>query len=1375
MNALAAMTNGSPERNESANGVRDAWVFPTSFAQRRLWFMDQVEPGNTVYNVPLAFCIHGRMNPGLLEQAFAAVIARHEILRTTFREIDGEPMQIVSETSSFHLPVIDLRTLPAAEQETEKWRVIREESDRPFDLSTGPLFHAALLDLHASEQVLVVSQHHIITDSWSEQILMRELTAAYSALAEGAAPSLPELPIQYADFAAWQRDEMRGENRDKDLRYWRERLNGMAPLDLPHPPKQLPAPARASATYTFDLPDALTAPLRAMAQREGITVFMALLTGWKCLLARYSGQSDVTVGSPISNRGRTETEGLIGFFLNPLVLRTDLSENPTVGEALRRVRDTTLGAFAHQDFPFEMIVEELQPAREPGKNPIFRVMFVFLTGQEKTWRTADAEIERLPVEESKPKFDLTLHLRDVGSTVKGALTYDKALFTPEMVRLMARHYETLLTGLAANVNARVNSLPLADPEERDRILHAWNDTAVPFPADRTVDALFCEQARLHPNAVAVEDGDKEITYGELNVLSDTVAANLRHNGVKPGDAVAIMLQRSSDYIAGILGILKTGATYVPLNVSSPPERLELMLRESGARFLIGSDAPPTLQTAVWLPISSCLTSSSDVEPSAAEPRASPLAPAYIMFTSGSTGIPKGVRVRHQGISRLVINTNYVQFTSTDVVAHASNTAFDASTFEIWGALLHGARLVIVQKETLLSPQELSDFIRDRNISVLFLTTPLFNRFAHEIPGAFGSLRYLVAGGDVMQPEAARAVLETARPAHLVNGYGPTEVTTFAICDEVNDVAPDAVSIPIGRPISNTRAYILDAALEIVPVGIAGELHLGGPGVADGYVNNPEGTSARFIPDPFSEDPASRLYKTGDLARWREDGIIEFLGRADDQVKIRGYRIELGEIETAIRQAGSVGECKVVARPISNGELQLAAYLTRNGSGPLPTARALRESLMQRLPDYMIPADYIEMPHLPLTANGKVAVKDLPRPDLSKKSTPSSESQNTLHSQLVEIWQEALERKPIGIQDDFFELGGHSLLAVRMLSMVEERLGVRPGVSTLFEKATIEHLAASLLNERQAAAAERPFIAIHPEGKQTPYFFLHGDFVGGGFFCRGLVREIGDDRPFYVIHPHGLEGDKPPRSISVMAAERLAVIREIRPHGPYLLGGYCNGALVAFEIARRLEAEGESVPAVVMFMASSSAHRHRIWQRLASVVSTLAGDASAERDQRFLSWRRRLVFGLASARHYAAAARDLVRKPWPEQSQRLTGKMRRIINRASAPASKEPVEAQTIENQFWEVYRDASESYVPHRFGGKLVLLWPREQSLINDEDPTYGWDSVSPDVELIYVPGDHDTSITRKANLSAVGKEMRRALDAANVPEPLSARMLHQP
>jgi len=1352
MNDLPVVTTGMPGgRIEDPPETRDAWIFPASFAQRRLWFIDQVEPGNTVYNVPGACRIRGRLQPPILERAFAAVIARHEILRTTFQPVDGEPMQIVAPTSDFHLPVVDLRALPPSGREAEVARLIREESERPFHLGRGPLLRAALLELGPAEQVLILSLHHIITDTWSQEVLMRELTSAYASLIQGAAPNLPELPIQYADFAAWQRDAMQGEVLQKELAFWRQNLAGLTPLDLPNLPRRSQAHSPEGATLTFELPEPLTAAIRALAQRESVTLFMALLAGWDAFLARYTGQTDIAVGSPISDRGRSETEGLIGFFLNTLVLRTDLSANPTVREALLRVRDSALHAFAHQDLPFEMMIEELQPARQPGKNPLLRVMFVLVTGDEKTWQVPGAAITPLPVAESKAKFDLMLHLRDTGRTIKGALVYDKALFNPPMVTRIASHFETLLAGMSADPHARINSLPLLLPGERERILRAWNDTSAPFPSDRTVHALFREQAQLNPDAIAIEDGAKSISYGELNRQADAIAATLIRDGVNPGETVAICLPRSALLIAGILGILKSGAAYVPLDASHPPGRLDLMLRESGAKFLIGSGNPPPLAAATWLPIESCIASST--EPPAPDIGLSSDV-AYIMFTSGSTGVPKGVRVLHRGISRLVINTNYVQFTPADVVAHASNTSFDASTFEIWGALLHGARLVIVPRETLLSPQEFVGFIRDRKVSVLFLTTPLFHHFAREIPGGFGTLRYLVAGGDALQPQAARAVLQTARPSHLVNGYGPTEVTTFAVCHEVTDVPPDAVSIPIGRPISNTRAYILDAALEPVPAGIAGELCLGGPGVAAGYLNNPEATAAAFIPDPFAA-PGSRLYKTGDLARWREDGIIEFLGRADSQVKIRGFRIEPGEIEATLLRHPRVRQAIVVPRADSTGQKQLAAYVVLHPGPPLPSAE-LREHILASLPEYMAPAAFAFLDSLPLNANGKVDLAALSALPLIEPSRAHEIPGTWMEASLVEIWEEILDHRPIGVTDDFFELGGHSLLAIRMLAEVEKRTGIKISPRLLFEDATIRHLAVAA--RRPDALTRSAIVPVQTEGTLSPLFFLHGDFVEGGLYCVKMARYLGQERPFYAIDPHGVH-DAPPHSIEEMAAARLQLVRQVRPHGPYVLGGFCNGGLVAFEMARQLEAAGETVSSLVLVSVDGSNSEFSWLERL---IGFVPGRRGQRKFHSFLQWRERILFVRAAiSRQFDALARPV---PVSEQPRRIARKAVRIFRKAfgllrprpllPAPPGVDTAQPEAAGVDIGHIYQQACTAFVPRAYRGRAHLLWPGELPL---RDPSAGWSSVMPQIKVIQVPGGHFSSL-QGGNLQVISEKMRECL-----------------
>jgi amino acid adenylation domain-containing protein len=906
-----------------------------------------------------------------------------------------------------------------------------------------------------------------------------------------------------------------------------------------------------------------------------------------------------------------------------------------------------------------------------------------------------------------------------------------------MIRRMAAQFETLLSSMAAQPETPINSLPLAQTAERERILEAWSGSTTPYPADRTVHALFREQVYLNPGAVAVEEGGRQVTYGELDRQSDAIAAMLIARGVKPGEAVAIGLPRSARLIAGILGILKAGAAYVPLDPSYPAARIGVMLRESGARFLVGEGEPPAAAGVIFLSISDAAGG----EP----PRdiGSPGDVAYIMFTSGSTGVPKGVRVLHRGISRLVINTNYIEFTPGDAVAHASNTSFDASTFEIWGALLHGARLVITPRETLLSPRELAAFIRERAISVLFLTTPLFHHFAREIPGGFGTLRYLVAGGDALQPEAARAVLQAARPAHLVNGYGPTEVTTFAICHEVADVAPDASSVPIGRPISNTRAYILDAALQPVPPGIAGELHLGGPGVAGGYLNNPEADAASFIQDPFH--PPGRLYKTGDLARWLDDGVIEFLGRADSQVKIRGFRVEPGEIEAALLRHPGVRQAVVAPRADTAGQKLLAAYVVPQPDAS-PDATELREHLLASLPEYMVPAAFAFLDSLPLNANGKVDMGALAARPLAETKRSHEDPGTWMEASLVEIWENVLDRRPIGVADDFFELGGHSLLAIRMLAEVEKMTSIKIPPRMLFEEATIRRLAAAA--RRPEALTKSAIVPVQADGELAPFFFLHGDFVEGGLYCVKMARSIGAGRPFYAIDPHGVH-DQPPHSIEEMAAARLELVRQVRPRGPYVLGGFCNGALIAFEMARQLEAAGEKVSSLILLSADGSNTEFTWLERLVGLFS--GGD---RKFRSFLQWRERILFARAALGNQGDAASGRPRGLAWKAGRLLRKAVGMMRPRRTTPQNLDTLQPEAAGVDIGHIYHDACTAYVPRPYRGPAHLLWPGETPM---RDPSAGWSSVMPQLKIVKVPGGHFSSL-QGDNLRVVSEIIRERL-----------------
>lgn len=863
---------------------------------------------------------------------------------------------------------------------------------------------------------------------------------------------------------------------------------------------------------------------------------------------------------------------------------------------------------------------------------------------------------------------------------------------------------------------------------------AWNETAREFPHDRSLPELFTAQVAKTPTAIAIADDVEEVNYAALEARGNAFAQHLRTQGITAGALVSVPAERSIRFVAAVLGCLKIGAAYVPLDPAMPAERLAAL------------EAP-----CAWKLDLAAVNAAPEVAESMPCPAAAGDA-AYVMFTSGSTGTPKGVVVPHRAITRLVINSNFAPLVPTDVVAFASNVSFDAATWEIWGALLQGAKLVVTPHEILVSPTALAAHFQRHGITALFLTTALFHRFAQDDPGIFRPLRHLLFGGEACDIHAVRRVLTHGRPARLVHVYGPTETTTFALSHLVEQA--EGESLPLGRPIANTQAYIFDTGLRPVPVGVAGELFLGGPGLALGYHAAPELTTERFL-----ETSHGRLYRTGDRVRWLADGTIEYLGRMDRQIKLRGFRIEPGEVEAAVRSLPGVAECVVQAGTFGAGEMQLVAWF-QSSNGHTPSESELMQGLRRKLPAYMVPGTFVPVATFPLNANGKIDLKALPAPsEIFKKRNGYVAPENSVQAQLAEIWQELLGVPQVGIRDRFFDLGGHSLLVARMLALVQARLGVRVPLATLFEEPTIEHLARIWQEESQRTGREATCIAIYPEGRRTPFFFLHGDFVGGGLFCRNLARHLGEDRPFYAIHPHGLAPGEAPTTIEAMARDRLAEVRALRPRGPYLLGGYCNGALVAFEMAALLEAAGERVEALVLIAADGSNVRFRWVKTLANVVSGLAGENAALREKRTLRWLRKMRIFEAFQAHYAQAARALAKEPLGVQMQRVAHKAGRLAGRLmpgrrkilepALPDERTPVAA---------AYEDALAGFVPRRFGGNASLLWPQDDPM---NGATAGWARVCARLEVQIIPGGHHDCITRDQHLLAIAEALRPILDRA--------------
>ncbi len=1098
---------------------QEVFVFPVSFAQQRLWFIDQLIPGNVVYNVPTVIRLTGIVNLTALEQTFNEIVRRHETLRTTFKVQSGQPVQAIAPSLSIPLSVLDLRQLPTDERPTEAKRAILYEIEHPFDLSSGPLLRVMLLILGETEHILLLNMHHIICDDWSIGVLIRELSVIYTHLAcldaigrvstSSVKTILPELPLQYADFAHWQREWLQAVGAkgcsplQTQLAYWRQQLNGISMLHLPTDRPKPAIQTYQGTTQFIELPLKLTDALQTLSQQEGVTLFMTLLAAFQTLLYRYTHQEDIAVGSPIANRNRSEIEGLIGFFVNSLVLRSNLSGNPTFRELLGRVREVTLGAYSHQDLPFEKLVEDLHPKRNLSHHPLFQVVFGFENAPMSALELPGLVPSLMNIDFKTTRFDLELHLwkcsEDFRSLwgakwehsdgLRGLVVYNTDLFDQATITRMLEHFKTLLEGIVANPEECIANLPLLSEAELHQLLIEWNDTQVDYPQDKCIHQLFENQVKQNPDAIAVIFEDVEtphatsvLTYRELNIRSNQLAHHLQKMGVGTSVVVGICLERSAEMIVGLLGILKAGGAYVPLDPSYPCDRLNFMLLNAQVSVLLTQekfvqhfkDFP---NPVIYLERSGEIISQESKENPNSEVTSDNL--AYVIYTSGSTGKPKGVAVTHLAVNRLVCNTNYVKLESSDKIAQASNTSFDAATFEIWGALLNGAQLVGISQDVILCSNEFALQLRQKGISVLFLTTALFQQIARDIPPAFASLRYLLFGGETVDPRWVKKVIKNGSPWQLIHVYGPTESTTFSSYYCVEEVPESATSIPIGRPISNTQIYLLDTNLQPVPIGVTGELYIGGDGLARGYFNRPELTLNRFLEETGLI--SARLYKTGDLARYLPDGNIEFVGRIDNQVKIRGFRIELGEIEAVLSQHPAVGETVVMIQEDIPGLKHLVAYIVPDvehaTSRQNLKSTELRQFLKQKLPEYMIPSAFVLLESLPLTPNGKVDRHALKAPatltlDLKEDYVAPRTS---VEEVLVEIWAKVLGREQVGVHDNFFELGGHSLLATQLTSRIRDTFQIEMTVRQLFEAPTVAQFARYI--ETMCWAA----FGLHPTG------------------------------------------------------------------------------------------------------------------------------------------------------------------------------------------------------------------------------------------------------------------------------------------------------
>ncbi|WP_375511201.1 amino acid adenylation domain-containing protein [uncultured Nostoc sp.] len=1076
----------------------DLLIFPASFAQESLWFLDRMIPDRATYNIPQALRIKGILNTKSLLQALEEIVNRHESLRTTFELMDESPVQVISEKGSIAMPVIDLSTLPETDNETEFQRLVAQDAQQPFDLTHGSLLRTTLIRLTQKEHVLLVTMHHIISDGWSMGIFVRELSVLYEAFSAGKPSPLSDLPLQYADFSNWQREWLAGEVSNTQLSYWKHQLAHLPVLQLFTDRKRSVVRSPHGATQSFALSPELSASLKALSRQEGVTLFMTLLAAFQTLLHRYTRQDDIVVGSPIANRNSVETEELIGFFINTLVLRTDISGNPSFRELLARVRQVTLEAYAHQDLPFEKLVKELQPERNLSQTPLFQVMFVLQNTPIEEFKLPDVEFSTMAVYTNTAKFDLTFGMSETETGLTGLLEYSTDLFDACTIHRMVEHFQTLLEGIVANPDRHISKLPLLTATEQHQLLLKWNQTQVNYPKDQCIHQLFEAQVEKNPDAIALVFEDKQLTYRELNQRANKLARYLQKLGVGTEMLVGICVERSLEMVVGILAILKAGGAYVPLDPAYPQERLSFILSDTNTPVLL------TQQKLVEnLPTQGahlvCLDA--EWEQIAQQSDENPVSGvagenlAYVIYTSGSTGKPKGVTINHSNVVRLLKATHsWFNFNEDDIWTLFHSYAFDFSVWEIWGALLYGGRLVVVPFWVSRSPETFYELLQSQKVTVLNQTPSAFRQLIRaeeeaKAPAQELALRLVIFGGEALELRSLAPWFERHGSEHpqLVNMYGITETTVHVTYRPLtkDDLEANQVS-PIGCPIPDLQIYLLDKHLNPVPFGVPGEIYVGGAGLARGYLNRLELTAERFIPNPFSREPGERMYKTGDLARYLPNGNIEYLGRIDEQVKIRGFRIELGEIEAVLVQHPDVRETAVIVREDKPGDKRLVAYVIPNQEHPL-SINELRLFLKDKLPNFMVPSAIVLLDVLPLTPNGKLARQALPAPDQARPELSEAyvAPRNLVEEALAAIWSEVLGIEKIGIHDNFFALGGDSILTIRVVALAKER-GINVSLPQIFQHQTIGYLAQALeINTVNSTAITRtePFSLLSPEDRQ----------------------------------------------------------------------------------------------------------------------------------------------------------------------------------------------------------------------------------------------------------------------------------------------------
>ena len=1297
-------------------------------------------PASPVFNVPIAVRLSTPMDLSALQRSLKEIARRHEVFRTTFITVEGKPQPVFTADLDLRLAVIDLTTLREPERELEARRLIKEEAQRPFDLALGPLIRTGLIRLSEQESIFLLTMHHIISDGWSIVLFFQELSALHRAFANGHDSPLAELSIQYADYAAWQREWLRGEVLERQLSYWKKQLSGELPVlelptDRPRPAIQTYPGARAGLALSRELSHALV----ALSQREGVTLFMTLLAGFKVLLHHYTAQDDIIIGSPIANRPRAETEGLIGFFLNNLALRTDLAGDPSFRELLSRVRKTAVDAYANQDVPFEKIIEELKPERDLSRSAIFQVYFnLFSFGDEielpgsapQTISFVDAWLHS---EENQSKFDLTLYAGLQDETLKLAFVYNSDLFEESSITRMLEHLRNLLTAVVADPETPISDYALSDKAE----ISIAKDDIRPANAfarferseiEQPITKRFEAQVRKYPVQIAVKTAHHEWSYAELNAKANQIAHSTLELVGDNEARIALLFAHDAPMIAGMLGVLKAGKTYVPLDPSSPVERLSQLLGDSQAVALLTNDESLELARKITgVPVLNVDSLGASVTSSDLNLKIDPSSLAYILYTSGSTGRPKGVMQNHRNVLHFIrAYTNNLHLNARDRLTLLSSYCFDAAVMDIYGALLNGATLfpLDIREEGF---NALCERLSEQGITIYHSTPTVYRYFVGEMKDRRASprLRLVVLGGEEVTPSDVELYENHfADDCLLVNGLGPTESTVSLQYFIDKQTAISGTRVPVGFPVDDTEVFLISRAGKRTEM--YGEIAIKSEHVALGYWQNTAATSAAFS----NNGSNARVYRTGDVGRRLPDGSIVFAGRKDLQVKIRGVRVEPGEIESALAKLPGVRECAVIATANGAGDRRLVAYAVPHQGESLVTSD-LRSCLQRKLPDYLVPSEFVELDELPLTASGKLNRRALPAPEISERNAePAGAAPRTPTEKLLaEIWRDVLGLSHIGIHENFFDLRGHSLLAVRLFAQVEKRFGRRWPLATLFQAPTIGQFAATI--EREWSPEWSSLVAIKPNGSKPPFFCVHG--LGGNVLeFSDLARHLDDDQPFYGLQSQGLDGKQPRlTSVEEMAAHYLKEMRELQPVGPYLIGGRSLGGTIAFEMACQLRAEGHEI-GLLALLDTYPAQPARFVRRLAGHATNLRG----------LSFAEKFGYVAQKARFVPRKIQGRIWRTVYESFQRFGWTLPRMLHSVT------------------EFNSLAAHRYVPRAYDGRVTLFWACDD-LRASNDLVTGWRVLaSGGIEVQEIPGTH-LNVIKEPHVAELANKLTDCLQRA--------------